>query len=76
MGSYWWMLAKLVRAARNQADATVYGMSLGILGATSGFLLDSLVQYNFGDSEVLLLFWFLMGLALALRRQRLTTNGA
>ena len=76
MGSYWWMLAKLVRSARDQADATVYGISLGILGGTSGFLLSSLVQYNFGDSVAVLLFWFLMGLALALRRHLEHAPGA
>jgi hypothetical protein len=76
MGSYWWMLAKLVRSARDQADTTVYGISLGILGGTSGFLLSSLVQYNFGDSVAVLLFWFLMGLALALRRHLEQAPGA
>jgi O-antigen ligase len=76
MGLYWWMLVKLVRSARDQADTTVYGVSLGILGGTSGFLLSSLVQYNFGDSEVVLLFWFLMGLALSLRRHVENAPGA
>lgn len=42
------------------------GTVLGILAATIGFLTSSLVHYNLGDSEVQMLFWFLMGLALAL----------
>jgi O-antigen ligase len=75
MGTYWRMLAKVVLQAREQPEAMVYGVSLGILGGTSGFLFNSLVQYNFGDSVVVLLFWFLMGLALALRHQ-FATSGA
>lgn len=74
MGVYWLLLAKLVPRARApagrgaQADPTLYGLTLGILGGTSGFLASSLVHYNFGDSEAVLLFWFLAGVALALRR--------
>jgi hypothetical protein len=42
---------------------------LGILGATSAFLVSSVVHYDFGDSVVVFLFWFLAGLALALYHQ-------
>jgi O-antigen ligase len=66
MGAYWLMLVRLVDRARNQPDRMTYGLTLGILGATTGFLANSLVQYNFGDSVVVLLFWFLMGSALAI----------
>lgn len=68
MGVYWFLLVRLVGRAREQTDPTLYGLTLGILGGSSGFLASSLVHYNFGDSEPLLLFWFLAGLALALRR--------
>jgi len=68
MAAYWRLLARLVAQAREHPDPVLYGVSLGILGGTSGFLANSLVQYNFGDSVVVLLFWFLMGLALATRR--------
>lgn len=71
MGVYWLMLVRLAAQAREQNDSTLYGLALGILGGTSGFLLSSLVHYNFGDSEPLLLFWFLAGMALALRRHLL-----
>jgi len=43
--------------------------SLGILGATSAFLVSCVVHYDFGDSVVVFLFWFLAGLALALDYQ-------
>jgi O-antigen ligase len=66
MGCYWLMLIRLVARARAQGDAFLYGLALGILGGTSGFVVSSLVQNGFEDSVVLLLFWFLAGLALAL----------
>lgn len=67
MGCYWLMLVRLVARAREQGDPFLYGLTLGILGGTSGFLAGSLMQYDFGDSVVVLLFWFLAGLALAVR---------
>jgi O-antigen ligase len=72
MGCYWLMLLRLVREARLRGDPFSYGLALGILGATGAFLVSSLVQYNFGDSVVVLQFWLLAGLALALRRQMQT----
>jgi O-antigen ligase len=47
------------------ADWTTHGILLGALGATIGFLASSLVNYNFGDGEVALVFWFVMGTAIA-----------
>jgi O-antigen ligase len=67
MAAYVRMLANLIWQAREKQDAMLYGLSLGLVGATCGLLANSLVQYNFGDSLVVMLFWFLMGLALATR---------
>ena len=64
MGCYLILLLRLMKRARH--DRFVYGLALGILGATCAFLASSLVQYNFGDSVVVFQFWFLAGLALAL----------
>ena len=66
MAAYWFVLVRLVKQTRKSSDPFPYGLSLGILGATSGFLATSLVNYDFGDSVVVFLFWFLAGLALAL----------
>ncbi len=66
MAVYWLVLVRLVKQTRKSSDPFPYGLSLGILGATSGFLATSLVNYDFGDSVVVFLFWFLAGLALAL----------
>jgi hypothetical protein len=69
MAAYWLMLVRLVARAREQQDSRAYGLALGILGGTSGFLASSLVHYDFGDSVVVFLFWFLAGIALAVRQQ-------
>ena len=69
MAAYWLMLARLVARSRKMDDPFPYGLSLGILGATSAFLASCVVHYDFGDSVVVFLFWFLAGLALALYHQ-------
>jgi O-antigen ligase len=69
MAAYWLMLARLVARSRKADDPVPYGLSLGILGATSAFLASCVVHYDFGDSVVVFLFWFLAGLALALYQQ-------
>jgi O-antigen ligase len=69
MAAYWLMLARLVVQTHKRTDPFPYGLSLGILGATSSFFVSSLVHYDFGDSVVMFLFWFLAGLALALYHQ-------
>jgi hypothetical protein len=69
MAAYWAMLVRLVARARDEADRWSYGFALGTLGATSCFLASSVVHYDFGDSVVIFLFWFLMGIALAVRHQ-------
>ena len=70
MASYWLMLVRLVARAREQSacGGRAYGLALGILGGTAGFLASSLVHYDFGDSVVVFLFWFLTGIALAVRQ--------
>lgn len=42
------------------------GVLLGCIGGTAGFLAGGLVHYNWGDSEVVMIFYLLMGLSLAL----------
>ncbi len=70
MAAYWLMLARLVAQNRTSPDPFPYGLSLGILGATSSFFLSCLVHYDFGDSVVMFLFWFLAGLTLAVYSQQ------
>ncbi|MBC7931992.1 MAG: O-antigen ligase family protein [Rubrivivax sp.] len=44
------------------------GLVLGALGGLIGFVVSGLVHYNFGDSEVVMIFYFVMGLALVAER--------
>lgn len=42
---------------------------LGALGGLAGFFASGLVHYNFGDSEVAMIFYFIMGLCLVVERE-------
>ncbi|HEV3471149.1 MAG TPA: O-antigen ligase family protein [Pyrinomonadaceae bacterium] len=57
----------LWRLARTDAadDWVLRGLALGALGGLVGFVTSGTVHYNFGDSEVVEIFYFIMGLALA-----------
>ena len=54
------MLSRSEKMWRDADDTAAHGFTLGALGALAGFLTSSVVNYNFGDSEVALLFWWLM----------------
>lgn len=65
----------LWRLARGGAgdDWFARGFALGALGGTVGFFVSGLVHYNLGDSEVVEIFYFIMGLSLA--AVRLSASG-
>jgi len=44
------------------------GILLGALGGVVGFFTSGLVHYNWGDSEVVMVLYMIMGLALAVKR--------
>jgi hypothetical protein len=60
-----WKSGQQYRAAKN-GDA--WGIALGGLGALVAFNISSLAHFNFGDGEVVMLFWLLTGLVFAVRR--------
>ena len=60
-------LWRLTRA-RAGGDWVVRGLALGALGGLVGFFAGGLVHYNFGDSEVVMIFYLVMGLSLAAER--------
>ncbi len=71
MKKHWneWGFLSINRAAKrasDMSDTNSYGILLGALGALTGFFASSLVNYNYGDGEVALLFWWVMGVALVL----------
>ena len=45
------------------------GIALGALGGLLGFMLSGVVHYNWGDSEVVMIVYLIMGLSLVVERQ-------
>jgi len=74
MVAFWLFIARAERSARDLSDSNSYGLLLGILGALSGFLASSIVNYNYGDAEASMMFWFLMGLAMVLASHQSTDS--
>lgn len=63
MASFWLTVTRAERRARRDgADTLRHGLLLGATGALAGFFASSLFNYNFGDGEVALVFWWLMGI--------------
>ncbi len=70
MFSFWRFAMRNERATAEGDDPNAHGLSLGIVGAFAGFALSSFVNYNFGDSEVALLVWWMMGAAVVLNSEK------
>lgn len=66
MWIFWRTAAGAEKSLRVTGDTNRYGVLLGATGALAGFFASSLVNYNFGDGEVALVFWWLMGIVLVL----------
>ncbi len=70
LGCYVWLILAMMimawrgyRRSREDADDLGEILALGSFGALIGFSLSSLTNYNFGDSEVLMLLLFVSGLS-------------
>ena len=61
-------LRMLWRLSLNPADDFAKSLALGALGGTIGFFTSGLVHYNWGDSEVVTVVYFIMGLCLVVER--------
>ena len=62
-------LRMLWRVSRRQSiEDFPRGLVLGALGGTIGFFASGLVHYNWGDSEVVTIFYFIAGLCLVVER--------
>lgn len=66
MAVYARMLIQIIRASVDLPEAR--GIALGAFGGLAGFFVSGLVHYNWGDSEVVTVFYFIMGLSLVLER--------
>jgi O-Antigen ligase/PDZ domain len=69
LASYIWLMAAIMlmlwRGYRNEtADEFSQSLMLGALGALAGFSVSSLTNYNFGDSEVLMLLLLILSLVI------------
>jgi uncharacterized membrane protein YbaN (DUF454 family) len=74
MWVFWRTSSRGEKSLRDSSDTSRYGILLGATGAVAGFFASSLVNYNFGDGEVALVFWWLMGIVVVLNTVSQTTN--
>lgn len=66
LGLYVRMLWRMIRDKAQ--DDFPRGLTLGALGGMIGFFTSGLVHYNWGDSEVVTILYFIMGLCLVVER--------
>jgi len=67
LGTYARMLWR-VRRRIPPEDWMERGIVLGALGGLAGFMCSGLVHYNWGDSEVVMIFYLIMGFSLVVER--------
>src|SRR6266404_4171479 len=72
--AFWRITSAAEHAFRSSDNAHLHGLTLGALGSITGFVASSLVNYNFGDGEVALVFWFLMGTIIAIAPKEITAS--
>jgi O-antigen ligase len=78
----WRDLSRRYREARKRQDRWRAGLTAGVLASSLGFGLSALTNYNFGDSECLMLWLLLLGIAqtvdvaVATNEEEPPTNGA
>ncbi|HEX7294956.1 MAG TPA: O-antigen ligase family protein, partial [Pyrinomonadaceae bacterium] len=69
LGLYARMLWTLIRTKYTEGEHwIVRGVALGALGGLVGFFTSGIVHYNWGDSEVVMILYFIMGLSLVVDR--------
>ena len=68
MGTYAWTLWRTRGRLANE-NWIGRGIVLGALGGLVGFMTSGIVHYNWGDSEVVMIFYLIMGLSLVLERE-------
>src|SRR5437868_7126795 len=67
LGMYGWTLWKTQRRVAKESWIE-RGIVLGALGGLLGFMTSGIVHYNWGDSEVVMIFYLIMGFSLVVER--------
>jgi hypothetical protein len=82
LGCYLWLVAVMTltawrgyKYAKEKEDDFGRSLMLGVFGALIGFSLSSLANYNFGDSEALMLMLSMVGLVVVYSRGRSQKTG-
>jgi len=75
LGAYGWTLWKTQRRVAKE-NWVERGIVLGALGGLLGFMSSGFVHYNWGDSEVVMIFYLIMGLSLVVERSVRTGSDA
>ncbi|MFB0563926.1 MAG: O-antigen ligase family protein, partial [Candidatus Lokiarchaeia archaeon] len=72
LGIFLWLLVTVYKVGfhifKELEDGYFKGIAWGFLGSFTAFLIAGLTQYNFGDSEVVMLFYFLLGMVMVIPR--------
>jgi len=72
LGIFIWLLLTIYKVGfqifKRLDDGYFKGIAWGFLGSFTAFLIAGLSQYNFGDSEVVMLFYFLLGMVMVIPR--------
>jgi len=78
LGIFIWLLVTIYKVGfhifKELEDGYFKGIAWGFLGSLTAFLIAGLSQYNFGDSEVVMLFYFLLGMVMVIPRIVETKN--
>jgi O-antigen ligase len=76
-GCYVWLIAAMVTLtwrgyaqAKRLGDEATGGLMLGAFAALIGFSASSLVNYNFGDAETLMMLLLIIGLSIVARKKQ------
>jgi O-antigen ligase len=75
IAAYFIFLLRRLRRTRS-ADWFAHGLTLGVFAGLLGFLIESFVQYNLGEEQVVVAFWALAGLSFALARLQTSPEAA
>ncbi|MBA7471265.1 hypothetical protein ES707_06571 [subsurface metagenome] len=72
LGIFLWLLVTIYKVGfhifKELEDGYFKGIAWGFLGSLTAFLIAGLSQYNFGDSEVVMLFYFLLAMVMVIPR--------